>query len=227
MPPRRAATCLFSSREHHDLCHRPSRMSSGAPRGTPPGSWTATPTTPTARSPTRPRDRATTRAPPFNGYTQGPGYYGKTFFIWPPDPRRPLTDGHRADSDRTIKQFLTDFGYTRLISPILLSRQPSRRVLPVLRPRSRSLPPHLFQQVPTISCSCRFGNHDRNGSCWKRPGQCTRGKDGTSAASHYIRNNRRLGDRAAPDGIYGVHRPRRAARTGPGPTTAAPRSAPT
>ncbi len=23
----------------------------------------------------------------FNGYTQGPGYYGKTFFIWPPDPR--------------------------------------------------------------------------------------------------------------------------------------------
>ncbi|OYV91077.1 MAG: hypothetical protein B7Z73_05645 [Planctomycetia bacterium 21-64-5] len=22
----------------------------------------------------------------FNGYTQGPGYYGKTFFIWPPDP---------------------------------------------------------------------------------------------------------------------------------------------
>lgn len=23
----------------------------------------------------------------FNGYTAGPGYYGKTFFIWPPDPR--------------------------------------------------------------------------------------------------------------------------------------------
>ena len=23
----------------------------------------------------------------FNGYTQGPGYYGKTFFLWPPDPR--------------------------------------------------------------------------------------------------------------------------------------------
>lgn len=23
----------------------------------------------------------------FNGYTQGPGYWGKTFFIWPPDPR--------------------------------------------------------------------------------------------------------------------------------------------
>ena len=23
----------------------------------------------------------------FAGYTQGPGYWGKTFFIWPPDPR--------------------------------------------------------------------------------------------------------------------------------------------
>lgn len=23
----------------------------------------------------------------FSGYTQGPGYYGKTFFLWPPDPR--------------------------------------------------------------------------------------------------------------------------------------------
>jgi hypothetical protein len=25
----------------------------------------------------------------FNGYTQGPNYWGKTFFIWPPDPRGP------------------------------------------------------------------------------------------------------------------------------------------
>jgi Flp pilus assembly protein TadG len=25
--------------------------------------------------------------PAFNGYTTGPGYYGKTFFIWPPDPK--------------------------------------------------------------------------------------------------------------------------------------------
>jgi hypothetical protein len=33
----------------------------------------------------------------FNGYTQGPGYWGKTFFIWPPDPRGPAT----ATSDPT------------------------------------------------------------------------------------------------------------------------------
>jgi Flp pilus assembly protein TadG len=28
----------------------------------------------------------------FNGYTQGPGYWGKTFFIWPPDPSPASTD---------------------------------------------------------------------------------------------------------------------------------------
>ncbi len=44
----------------------------------------------------------------FNAYTQGPGYYGKTFFIWPPDPRQPLTT---ANNSTQIKQFLTDFGY--------------------------------------------------------------------------------------------------------------------
>ncbi len=49
---------------------------------------------------------------PFYGYLQGPGYYGKTFFIWPPDPRQPLTaNGNNGDATQ-IKQFLTDFGYT-------------------------------------------------------------------------------------------------------------------
>jgi hypothetical protein len=27
--------------------------------------------------------------PNFKGYTMGPGYYGKTFYMWPPDPRTP------------------------------------------------------------------------------------------------------------------------------------------
>ncbi len=54
----------------------------------------------------------------FTGYTKGPGYYGKTFFIWPPDPRRPLNTGtatswsSTANDTITIKQFLVDFGYT-------------------------------------------------------------------------------------------------------------------
>jgi Flp pilus assembly protein TadG len=45
---------------------------------------------------------------PFNGYTQGPGYYGKTFFLWPPDPRR-----HLSSSDAALfQQFFLDFGYS-------------------------------------------------------------------------------------------------------------------
>jgi Flp pilus assembly protein TadG len=44
---------------------------------------------------------------PFYGYTQGPAYYGKTFFIWPPDPRQPLT----SSSSAQFNQFFTDFGY--------------------------------------------------------------------------------------------------------------------
>ena len=79
-------------------------------RGTPPGSSTATRTTRAGRSRTRAKGRASYTSAPFYGYTQGPGYYGKTFFIWPPDPRRPLTTGQRLDAP--IKQFLTDFGYT-------------------------------------------------------------------------------------------------------------------
>jgi Flp pilus assembly protein TadG len=53
----------------------------------------------------------------FYGYTQGPGYYGKTFFIWPPDPRRHLDSANGTISTAAvdaalINQFLLDFGYT-------------------------------------------------------------------------------------------------------------------
>jgi Flp pilus assembly protein TadG len=37
----------------------------------------------------------------FQGYTQGPGYWGKTFFIWPPDPRGatlPCTSANYANN---------------------------------------------------------------------------------------------------------------------------------
>jgi len=65
---------------------------------------------------------------PFYGFTQGPGYYGKTFFMWPPDPRRPLytnpspTGGYPSwwssnfstgGDQAMIQQFLYDFGYTQ------------------------------------------------------------------------------------------------------------------
>ena len=41
----------------------------------------------------------------FNGYTQGPNYYGKTFFLWPPDPRNT-----NALSGNTLKSYLTALG---------------------------------------------------------------------------------------------------------------------
>jgi Flp pilus assembly protein TadG len=44
---------------------------------------------------------------PFNGYTQGPGYYGMTFFIWPPDPRNA-----NALSGSTLTSFLNSLGIT-------------------------------------------------------------------------------------------------------------------
>ncbi|MBN9524036.1 Tad domain-containing protein [bacterium] len=34
----------------------------------------------------------------FQGYSMGPGYWGKTFFIWPPDPRAPVGDPGTAGS---------------------------------------------------------------------------------------------------------------------------------
>jgi Flp pilus assembly protein TadG len=41
----------------------------------------------------------------FNGYTQGPGYYGKTFFLWPPDPRTTT-----ALSGSTLTSYLSALG---------------------------------------------------------------------------------------------------------------------
>jgi Flp pilus assembly protein TadG len=43
----------------------------------------------------------------FKGYTQGPGYYGKTFFVWPPDPRNTNTPSGTALTD-----FLNALGVT-------------------------------------------------------------------------------------------------------------------
>src|SRR5262249_20106329 len=49
----------------------------------------------------------------FNGYTQGPGYWGKTFFIWPPDPRMPIAPPMPLAKRQTmVKSFLRDFGFT-------------------------------------------------------------------------------------------------------------------
>lgn len=51
---------------------------------------------------------------PFYGYTQGPGYWGKTFFTWPPDPRVPLTTQYYtgAQIQSMVRTFLLNFGYS-------------------------------------------------------------------------------------------------------------------
>lgn len=41
----------------------------------------------------------------FDGYTQGPAYYGKTFFLWPPDPR-----AGAVTNTNTVKAFLNMLG---------------------------------------------------------------------------------------------------------------------
>ena len=41
----------------------------------------------------------------FNGYTKGPNYYGKTFFLWPPDPRNA-----NALSAANLKAYLISLG---------------------------------------------------------------------------------------------------------------------
>lgn len=47
---------------------------------------------------------------PFNGYTLGPKYYGKTFMIWPPDPRAGPISATQATT--LLPGFLQDLGYT-------------------------------------------------------------------------------------------------------------------
>ena len=70
---------------------RPSRTCSTAARETPRGSWTAIPNytngslTNTAAGQTNYTNRRLRLHP-------GPAYYGKTFFIWPPDPRQHLSN---------------------------------------------------------------------------------------------------------------------------------------
>src|SRR5262249_31126385 len=58
---------------------------------------------------------------PFNGYTQGPGYWGKTFFVWPPDPRIPLTTTYYTSNasltapgqiQSIVKQFMNEINFT-------------------------------------------------------------------------------------------------------------------
>lgn len=56
----------------------------------------------------------------FNGYTQGPGYYGKTFFLWPPDPRNTT-----SLSGSTLQTWLTALGINSADLSTLASAWPT------------------------------------------------------------------------------------------------------
>ena len=51
----------------------------------------------------------------FNGYTQGPGYYGKTFFVWPPDPR------NGAINSANLGGYLNALGLTDVVDQATLA----------------------------------------------------------------------------------------------------------
>jgi hypothetical protein len=74
-----------------------SAFSAGAPDTSGPGGFPAVWTQADYSSP----------ACQFNGYTQGPGYYGKTFFLWPPDPRNGSITNTTA-----LKSYLSLIGLT-------------------------------------------------------------------------------------------------------------------
>jgi Putative Flp pilus-assembly TadE/G-like len=128
---------------------------------------------------------------PFSGYTQGPGYYGQTFFIWPPDPRRPLNTGTAtawsttANDTATIKQFLADFGYaasdfgnsaftTTLSAAVTTTTATSLTVV------SKASFPILANYYILIDSEVLKVTGGANTTSWT----VTRGFNGTTAATH-------------------------------------------
>ncbi len=136
---------------------------------------------------------------PFYGYTQGPGYYGETFFIWPPDPRKPLTT---ANNSNQIKQFLMDFGYTAadfsstsVTSTLSASVNSSQTSLTVAS--SSSFPSASFRilvgsEIMVVSAI--------SGTTWT----VQRGQNGTSAATHSSGTTVGLLTGPPLSGIFGV-----------------------
>jgi Flp pilus assembly protein TadG len=57
--------------------------------------------------------RPSVTAGTFKGYSMGPGYFGKTFFVWPPDPRTPVGnpgDANYVPGDWRVRYFFNRNG---------------------------------------------------------------------------------------------------------------------
>ncbi len=146
----------------------------------------------------------------FNAYTQGPAYYGKTFFTWPPDPRQPLTT---ANNSTQINQFLQDFGYststdfanaaftTTLAQKISSTNKTSISI--------NSATPFPVSGLPTTSFRILVGSEVMLVTAASGPGNKTwtvqRGMDGTTAST-YPANTTTVSLLTGPPlyGIYGV-----------------------
>jgi Flp pilus assembly protein TadG len=153
----------------------------------------------------------------FNGYTQGPGYYGETFFIWPPDPRRPLNTGTAtsysttAADSATINQFLQDFGYgtatdfanaafkTTLASAIATTSATSITVNSSTPFPMSGLPTtfriKIDSEIMVVTAASGTGN-----TTWT----VQRAQDGTTAATHALSAAVGLVTAAPLNGIYGA-----------------------
>jgi|GEM_PF-1298606 Flp pilus assembly protein TadG len=144
----------------------------------------------------------------FNAYTQGPGYYGKTFFIWPPDPRRPLTS---TNDSAQINQFLQDFGYTNadfsntsftttLAAKISSTTQTSISV--------NSASPFPISALPNTTFRIIIDSEIMLVTAASGPGNKTwtvqRGMDGTTAATHGSGTTAALLTGPPLYGIYGI-----------------------
>jgi hypothetical protein len=57
------------------------------------------------------RPRLKPPAERFRGYSMGPGYFGKTFFVWPPDPRAPV--GNPGDANYAPGDWRRRFFFNR------------------------------------------------------------------------------------------------------------------
>ncbi len=143
----------------------------------------------------------------FNAYTQGPGYYGKTFFNWPPDPRQPLST---ANNSTQINQFLQDFGYanadfnnaafkTTLTANITTSQTSlsvnSSTPFPISGLPSTTFRVMIGSEILLVTAASGTGN-----KTWT----VQRGMDGTTAATHS--SGATVGLVTGPPlyGIYGV-----------------------
>lgn len=135
---------------------------------------------------------------PFYGYTKGPNYYGKTFFLWPPDPRRPLNTGTAtawsttASDQATINQFLQDFGYgsaTDLANAAFMDRLAA--AITTTSATSLTLngsTPFPISALPGTTFKIKIDNEIMIVTAASGTGNKTltiqRGKDGTTAATH-------------------------------------------